>query len=93
MVKPCLGVLVQGFSEDHPAVDISGIRNRPLVSMGDGNLKEGQRVLAGERVGTVGTTGCSTGIHLHLEIRKNRKLSDPEAIFGRLEYKPKTNPN
>ena len=40
MVKPCLGVLVQEeFSEDHPAVDISGIRNRPLVSMGDGKLK------------------------------------------------------
>ena len=56
----------------------------------DGNLKEGQRVVAGERVGTMGTTGWSTGIHLHLEILKNRKLIDPEPILRRLDYKSKT---
>lgn len=126
LVKPCNGIIVQGYSdsvsygvEPHRGVDIAGLKNTPLVSMGDGvivnlfrshrygiaveikldsglellyahlenyegesgRIREGQRIKAGERVGTMGTTGMSLGVHLHLEIRQNGKHIDPEPIL------------
>jgi murein DD-endopeptidase MepM/ murein hydrolase activator NlpD len=41
-------------------------------------VREGSRVLPGDRIGLVGSTGISTGPHLHFEI-----LVDPIAIFDR----------
>ena len=38
----------------------------------------GQKVAAGERIGTQGTTGASTGVHLNFEIHKNGKHTNPE---------------
>lgn len=34
-------------------------------------VREGKRVKTGQRIGSVGTTGTSTGCHLHLEIRRD----------------------
>jgi murein DD-endopeptidase MepM/ murein hydrolase activator NlpD len=45
------------------------------------NVKTGQRVRAGQLLGTVGSTGRVTGPHLHFEIRRNGKVLDPEAIL------------
>ncbi|HLZ70564.1 MAG TPA: N-acetylmuramidase domain-containing protein [Dehalococcoidia bacterium] len=37
----------------------------------------GQRIAAGQAVGGIGTTGVSTGVHLHLEYRRHGEDIDP----------------
>jgi murein DD-endopeptidase MepM/ murein hydrolase activator NlpD len=40
-------------------------------------VKEGDRILRGQKLGSVGNSGNSSGSHLHLEIRLNNKCVDP----------------
>jgi murein DD-endopeptidase MepM/ murein hydrolase activator NlpD len=40
-------------------------------------VRPGQRVAAGQQIGTVGSTGNVTGPHLHLEIRPGGEKGDP----------------
>lgn len=41
------------------------------------SVSTGQSVSSGSKIGVMGTTGNSTGIHLHLEVYRNGKIIDP----------------
>lgn len=49
-------------------------------------VEAGQAVAQGDTLGYVGSTGWSTGPHLHFEIRYNDEKTDPEAYFTGLSY-------
>lgn len=46
------------------------------------NVKEGQMVNTGQVIGQVGSTGHSTGNHLHYEVRKNGKPINPGSYLS-----------
>jgi len=65
-----------------------GFGNLVIVEHGNGyrtyyahmsqiNVREGQTVTDGQKVGEVGSTGRSTAPHLHYEIRRNNERIDP----------------
>ncbi len=45
--------------------------------------EEGQFVAAGDLIGDVGSTGRSTGAHLHFEIRRDGEQINPDDFLGR----------
>jgi len=65
-----------------------GYGNHIIISHGDGystlyghlsqiNVSSGQWVNQGQVIGIMGSTGWSTGVHLHFEIRKNGAAQNP----------------
>lgn len=70
----------------------NGYGNLVVISHGNGvetyyghcskiYVTAGQKVESGAKIAAVGSTGNSTGPHLHLEIRKNGKQINPQTIF------------
>ena len=50
------------------------------------NFKKGDLIQNGQVIGKVGSTGASTGPHLHLQLKHNGKLIDPESIYDLEEH-------
>ena len=46
------------------------------------SCQKGDTVSRGQQIGEVGSTGTSTGPHLHFEMHQNRRLIDPEPLLG-----------
>ncbi|MFE5321356.1 M23 family metallopeptidase [Paenibacillus sp. NPDC056579] len=46
------------------------------------NVKQGERVQKGDVIGLVGSTGRSTGAHLHYEVLKNGQSTDPKPYLN-----------
>lgn len=70
----------------------TGYGNHIIIDHGDGyetvyaqlsmtQVKEGQRINKGEKIGEVGSSGASTGPHLHYEVRKNGQNENPADYF------------
>ena len=56
------------------------------MTKGSQTVKAGDVVEPGQVIGYVGTTGRSTGNHLHLEFRKNGVRQDPEQMFPKVDF-------
>ncbi|TVY08421.1 M23 family metallopeptidase [Paenibacillus cremeus] len=54
----------------------SGIRTW-YMHLNQAEVDTGERVVKGQRIGKLGTTGRSTGPHLHYEVLRNGKSTDP----------------
>ena len=50
-------------------------------------VKEGQFVGAGEQISLSGSTGKSTGPHLHFEVRENGRAIDPQKYMANVLLK------
>ena len=75
--------------------NVAGYGNMVEVDHGDGVVTRyghnsvnlvaaGDEVQAGQSIALVGSTGRSTGSHLHFEVRKGGKPVDPAILFGDL---------
>lgn len=68
------------------------IRHSPTVETGYAHMAPGspivsvgQAVAQGQTLGTMGTTGTSTGVHLHLETHVNGVQVDPRSVINGTE--------
>lgn len=73
--------------------DQSGYGNRVIVDHGNGYtslyahmsaiyVSAGQQISKGDVLGAMGSTGRSTGTHLHVEVRRNGVALNPLGVFG-----------
>ena len=77
------------------------VANRVYIDHGDGTktgyahfsantitVRAGDQVIQGQIIGKVGSSGCSTGYHLHFEVYKNGKKVDPEKYVSGKNPRP-----
>ncbi|MBV8195733.1 MAG: M23 family metallopeptidase [Candidatus Dormibacteraeota bacterium] len=94
------GTVILATSSVDSSGNLVGYGNYVLISHGDGFLTlyghldkilvaAGQKVQQGEVIGLEGSTGWSTGAHLHFEIRKNGVYVDP-APYLASQLKPRS---
>lgn len=74
------GIVRTGYEENgggHWVIVTSGDVETRYLHLSRRDVKPGQKVKAGDQVGLMGTTGASTGVHLHFEVRVNGTPTDP----------------
>jgi murein DD-endopeptidase MepM/ murein hydrolase activator NlpD len=89
-----IGAIIRSIASGHVvfADRYGGYGNLIVIKHADGltshyghchetSVQVGQKVMAGDIIGTVGTTGHSTGPHLHFEIRRNGAAQNPERFL------------
>jgi Membrane proteins related to metalloendopeptidases len=78
-------VVATGYDADGAGnfvvVDHGGGVKSKYFHLNEINVKEGQELKAGQQLGTVGSTGDSTGPHLHFEVHINGEAVDPEPLL------------
>jgi murein DD-endopeptidase MepM/ murein hydrolase activator NlpD len=83
-------VLWAGWKKAYGNTVIMDVGNGVTVLYGHASklgVTAGQPVKEGQYIGNVGSTGWSTGPHLHFEVRKNGRPIDPTAILRGAEHK------
>ncbi|MDF2866171.1 MAG: metalloendopeptidase [Clostridia bacterium] len=72
---------------DHGTSAIDGNKYKSLYGHAERlNVVVGQKVVKGQTIAFVGSTGNSTGAHLHLELYKNNKRLDPLSYFSGMKF-------
>jgi murein DD-endopeptidase MepM/ murein hydrolase activator NlpD len=77
VVESCCGSTGAWLSIDHG----DGLTSQ-YGHMANYAVRTGDRVTRGQVVGTMGTTGNSTGVHLHFQIKQNGRTVDPMSNLG-----------
>lgn len=72
---------------DHGTSSVDGHKYKSLYGHAERlNVVVGQKVTKGQIISFVGSTGNSTGAHLHLELYKDNKRLDPLSYFGGMKF-------
>ena len=82
-------VIISQYSSsygNYVVIDHGNGNSTLYAHMSSRSVSEGQMISQGQEVGKVGSTGSSTGNHLHLEIRENYTRIDPESKFTSLTF-------
>ncbi len=78
-------VVETGYDADgagnYVVVDHGGGVKSKYFHLSEIDVKEGQDLKAGQQLGKVGSTGMSTGPHLHFEVHVNGEAVDPEPLL------------
>ena len=87
-VRACMRGKVLEAATNHPIYGTYVIISHPnkmtstYAHLSKLNVKAKEEVSKGYKIGEVGTTGMSTGPHLHFEIREGGKPTDPIKLVG-----------
>ncbi len=63
-------------------IDHGGGLTTRYAHLGTISVKPGEQIQAGEKLGTVGSSGRTTGANLHFEVRLNNQHQDPLLLVG-----------